>query len=261
MTDERSTHAAMSRLLARYEFSALSGDERRAFEAHVLECDLCFAELERGSVATAALRERARQFRETLAADEARGARVAPGLAARLAGLARAIAAPRVFAPAAAVALLLVIVTLRLTGAPRYAHLATFPTDEVAADIVRGPGTSDAVRELLVAGAGYFDIQQYDEAARRFRAARERDPQLAEAAYLLGLAEVFQGEERDALPDLEDAARLASDDLRPKAEWVLANAYLKAGRTRDARGVLERLSRGEGEYAAKARDLLARLPS
>jgi pentatricopeptide repeat protein len=41
---------------------------------------------------------------------------------------------------------------------------------------------------------------------------------------------------------------------------VLANAYLKAGRLDDARRTLESLSAGEGESAAAARDLLARLP-
>ncbi|TAL70488.1 MAG: hypothetical protein EPN82_02435 [Bacteroidetes bacterium] len=39
------TNPDMEKLIARYEFGLLSDDERRAFEAHILECDKCFGDL------------------------------------------------------------------------------------------------------------------------------------------------------------------------------------------------------------------------
>ncbi len=260
MKEEKSAHAVHSPLLTRYEFGALSPEERRAFEAHVLECDACFAELERGSVAAAALAASAPALREALRSGEAIGARGAPTVRARLRGLLERLPRARLLAPALAALVATAVVTIRLAGAPGFTRLASFPTEELASDVVRGPGVTDAVRELMAAGAAYFDLARYGEAATRFRAALERDPGSAEAAYLLGLCGVFDGRLREAIPSLESAVRLAGGELRPKAEWVLANAYLKAGRLDDARAALASLGAGEGEYAARARDLIARLP-
>jgi tetratricopeptide (TPR) repeat protein len=250
----------MAHLLARYEFGALSDEERKAFEAHVLECDSCFAELERGSIAVAALRDRALEWRAALRGEPAGARRAAPSVGERLRALLGRLPSPRLLVPALAVLLAAVVVTVRLAGPPGFTRLATFPTEDVASGVVRGPAADDAVRELMDAGAGYFDLGRYDEAAVRFRAALARDPQAADAAYLLGLCDALSGRVREAIPTLENAARLAGGDLRPKATWVLANAYLKAGRLDDARRTLESLSAGEGESAAAARDLLARLP-
>lgn len=55
-TQGRHCPEAAAGLLARYEFGTLSDDERRAFELHLLECDACFAELERGSAVVAEMK-------------------------------------------------------------------------------------------------------------------------------------------------------------------------------------------------------------
>ena len=46
----------LHRLLTRYEFGAITAEEKVAFERHVLECDACFEDLERGAAAVRALR-------------------------------------------------------------------------------------------------------------------------------------------------------------------------------------------------------------
>ena len=53
--------------------------------------------------------------------------------------------------------------------------------------------------------------------------------------------------------------RLAPGELRNKARWVLANAYLKSGDTTAARGELASLAGTTGPWAARARELVARL--
>ncbi len=268
MSVERLDHEAVSARLGRFEFGAFDDAERCAIEAHVLECDACFAELERGAVVAGTMRDTRTRFAALLAG--ARDATARPdampgerdrGLLARLRGLLGPPLAPRVVAPAFAILLALAIVAVRhFARAPDTAHFATFPRDDLATTIVRGPNVGDAVRELMEAGAGYFDTGRYDEAARRFRAALDRDPTLAEAAYLVGLSTALAGDAEAAVPELDRAARLAGPELRPKATWVLANAELKAGRVEQAKTILVALSAGESEYARLARALLMKLP-
>jgi tetratricopeptide (TPR) repeat protein len=141
-----------------------------------------------------------------------------------------------------------------------YSRLATFPREETTSSLVRGPRLSDTVRELMETGAGYFETERYAEADRYFRAVLDRDSTVAQAAYFLGLCRIFSGDAASAVPHLERASRMAGDELRSGALWVLANAYLKAKSLAKARGVLEDLATGRNEYAVKAQHLLGRLP-
>ena len=246
----------MSVLLPRYEFGALSEIERTTFERHVLECEACFEELERGFAVAQALRDRAPMFVKVLGEarpDLATSAKPT-GQGQRFRGL-----GARLLVPALAALVLGIVSVTWLVRPPREARLATFPREAMPSGTVRAPGTDDAVRELMASGAAYFELGRYDEAARRFRGARERDPSLAEAAYALGLSMALAGDARDALPHLEDASRRATGALRDKARWVLANAYLRAGDGAAARRELSALATGSGDYATRARDLAAQL--
>ena len=260
MSAERLDHAAFAGRLGRYEMGGLTEEERRAVEAHALECDACFAELERGSVVSAAMRDGSTRFAGVLGEGPASGRREGPSALGRLGELVRVGLRLRVAVPVLAVALLLAVVSVRHGGrADRYARLASFSRDELATTIVRGPNVRDAVRELMESGAGYFDTGRYDEAARRFRAALDRDPGLAEAAYLLGLSRALADDAAGAVVPLETATRLAGPALAPRASWALSNAHLRLGRVENARTILETLRTSEGEYGSKARALLEQL--
>ena len=247
-------------LVARYEFGAVSEAERRAFELHVLECDACFETLEHGAAAVETMREHAGAFRRVLEEERrAREERPAPAArAGRRPFLAWALR-PRLLAPALGVLLVGLATTTWVSRRADVARLATFPRDTMRTTTVRAPAMQDAVRELMEAGAGYFDVGRYDEAARRFRAALERDPDLAPAAFALGLSLALSGDARAAVAPLESATRQATGDLRDEARWVLANAYLKSGNAAAARRELVSLAAEPGEYAARARTLAARL--
>lgn len=246
----------LQRLIGRHEFAALNEEERLALEAHVLECDICFAELELGAEVAALLRERAPDLARTLREPVSR--RKSESFVDRLLRIRNELR-PRV-AVAAAVVLLAasagVFVHSRLSDPAR---LARFPREELASHLLRGASDKRAVQELLDAGAAHFDLGHYAEAARRFHAALSLDPGQAETAYLAGLSQALAGEVREAIPDLELAARLAPEDLQAKVSWVLANAYLATGETAKAIALLENLGRDPGVFGDQARTLLERL--
>ncbi|MFQ5601260.1 MAG: tetratricopeptide repeat protein [Candidatus Krumholzibacteriia bacterium] len=253
---ERCGREDIHRLLARYELGGLDDDERRIFEKHVLECDICFEKLERGAACAALLRGHAGAYARML-----RGRPTAPERPSRAVWSAALewLFRPRVAVPAALVILAVGVLTLRTALSPDPSSLATFPREELATHTLRAPGVQDAIRELLEAGAGYFVLERYEEAERHFRAAFGRDSTLAEAVYLAGLSRALAGDAGGAIPDLETAVRLAGDGLRAKSSWTLANAYLGAGRTDDAARTLRSLASEQGEYARRARQLLERL--
>lgn len=254
-------HQQMSALLPAYELGVLSDEDREAFESHVLQCDACFQELERGAAVATELQANRSRFRRILEEAPAAGWRprevkVRPSTLSWL--------RPQIAVPALAAAVAIFMLITRAPG-PDYRKLASFPRQVTLPDAVRrGAGRDDAVRELMQAGAGYLDLGRFEEAERHFAAALDRDPGLADAAYFLGLSRVFRGDIDGALTPLERAVEIGTGN-QPEYTWVLANAYLRAGQITKARETLLSLSAGGGEageleYVAKARDLLERLP-
>lgn len=247
-------HERMSALLLYYELGGLSRRDRAAFEAHTLECDTCFAELEHGAAVFGALREHK--------ADALRA--LAPA-ASPLGERRRAsfwVPHFRFAAPAFA-ALLLVTVGILLHDTrerPNVRDLAEFPREKLPVSTLRAPAMRDAADELMASGASYYELGNYAEAARRFEAALARSPGRADAAYYLGLARALAGDLPAAVGALERAEALAQGELQARAAWALANAYLASDRKGDASRVLEELAAGQGAYAGRAREKLARLP-
>ena len=94
---------------------------------------------------------------------------------------------------------------------------------------------------------------ELEQAAGRFRAALEMDPQFTPALMGLGRALMLQGDTAEALEVLERAAR--SSHGNPRYEASLAYGYAAVGRSADARAILERLLKGgEGESSGRAYD-------
>jgi tetratricopeptide (TPR) repeat protein len=232
-------HETMRERLAAYEQGLLSPDERRAFETHALECDACFAELARGSRAAEALRRRGLALKQAVAERPARQP-LWPAL--------------RVAFPLAAAVTFAAVLLLR-PRSPDLRELATFPHEEPTSALVRAGSLDDGTRELLEAGLSYLELGEHDHAEERFRAAMDRDPSALEAAYLFGLSRVLRGDVESAIEPLEAAAAGAPEGLRSKWTWVLANAYLKAGRLEEARAVLEENVSEGGDHSEQAHDL------
>lgn len=217
----------IARMISRYEHGLLTSAERQRLEAHVLGCDACFAELERGSIVCEACQ--------------------APGLAAALTERpVRGVALLRCPAIALMTAgLLLCILMLGKPGPPT--ELTDFPTEVTLTDIPRAGGTGEVLNELIRAGSGHLNLGHYAQAERFLRTARERAPEDPRAAYLLGLVIALRGDPEGAIPHLTAAAEESAD-----ATWLLAIAYLKSGRADRARDLLADIAARGGPHAADA---------
>ena len=267
MTSAPCPRPELQALVARYELGALEAAERAAFEQHVLECDACVAELERGARMAEALREGRSRFASLLQEEPAAPAAAAaapatvsvptPRVRQRPEGRVRFFR-PRWLAPAAAA----LLVGAGLWQEARRSDIrrwASFPRQIAASGSVRGGAPPDAVTELLDAGASYFNLGQHAEAQRYFRAALERAPDSVPAAYGLGLVLAVSGDLQSAIPLLERAASRAEGEQREAVQWVLANASLAQGEREAALRVLALLAASQGAPAARAQDLDRRL--
>ncbi len=264
-------------LAGRYEVGALTQDESAAFETHILECDECVAELERGAPMAQVLREQRPRFAAMLREGTAIGGASAPAtVPSRVARKQLSAAAPQPNARLAALgwqrffrlrllvpASVMLLVGLGLWQQARRSDIrrwASFPREIASAgSTVRGSESQDAVAELLDAGAAYFELGQYAEAEGHFRSALERDPESEAAAYGLGLVLAASGDPRAAIPFLERAAEQSESERHDTSLWVLANAHLAAGDRESSLPLLTLLGSSSGSYASRAQDLERRL--
>ncbi len=247
-------HDGWKGLLALYELGRLSLEERDRFEAHAMTCDSCFAELERGSIVAATLRDRRERFlyalRSGAASDDPHRARKAFG----------SWLGHRALAPALVAAAVLAAVVLVSRDRADVRSFATFPNELETTGLLRAPGSPNAVEEALEVGATRYNLGQFDEAERWFEAALARDSTSTRALYALGLCKAQRAKPDEAVGLLRDALRTASTDDRPRVTWALANAHLAAGEIPAARQVLEDLRAGGGQWSEEAGRLLQRLP-
>jgi tetratricopeptide (TPR) repeat protein len=245
MSERRDAHSP-HHLLPYYDWDALPETERTILESHALECDACFAELERGAVAVRVLRDHREEALRALGAPSEKQTRFLSWKK------------PWVLVPAAAG--LLIVAWLFFASRPDYRDLASFPLEPESISIVRGSGANDGVSELIQVGLARLDLAQYADAERAFASAVARDPRSPRAAYLLGVTQARTGHVESAILSLDKAIELASPELRPHAEWALANAYLAGGYLQKAKDTLTVLATGTGEVADEARALLTQLP-
>jgi tetratricopeptide (TPR) repeat protein len=100
---------------------------------------------------------------------------------------------------------------------------------EFKAELALVPSDPDAEYDL---GFTYLQLSQWDSAANAFRTVISSHPEHANAQYQLGKELLRRGEVREAIPHLEQAARLI-----PDADYVhyqLQAAYRKDSRKEDA---------------------------
>ncbi len=97
-----------------------------------------------------------------------------------------------------------------------------------------------SVGAQVAVGTAYRAAGQYDRAINELRRALEMSPALPRAHFQLGVTFVTMGRFADAIRELEIAARPATGH-NSRVEAYLGYAYAAAGRTADARAVLQEL--------------------
>lgn len=136
----------------------------------------------------------------------------------------------------------------------RLANLATskafpyFPLQTRSGKADRTP--SPARRQAFTS----YATGDFDSATRLFSGLK-KDPEIL---FYLGVTQYMRGEFPAALELLKRASE-GSEQWRMPADWYRANAYLKLGRAREAKQMLQAVSGTTNEFQPAARELLDRL--
>jgi hypothetical protein len=103
--------------------------------------------------------------------------------------------------------------------------------------------------------------QRWTEAAEALEEASRLDPGAAAPAFFAGVSRLLAGEADAGARSLEQVVALGETAYLEDGLLHLARARLLQREAADARGLLVRLERLEGERAAEAGELLRRLDS
>lgn len=125
------------------------------------------------------------------------------------------------------VAGLAVLVLAGFFGFAATAHATCRGPEGLVSQLKAHPTTDNAV--LL--GSWYASHKQFDCAVLTFRQALKRDPKSPQLHYLAGLALVGDGHTEQAIPEIQESARLDPQVIKP--HLLLATLYEDAG-TQDA---------------------------
>jgi TolA-binding protein len=97
-----------------------------------------------------------------------------------------------------------------------------------------------------------YRANNYGRAISRLTALRNRYPAAAEPPFYLGACRLLAGDAEGALPSLEQAAALSTDERRDEALWYTAVAEERAGRVDAARRTLQELCTRTGPRQSAA---------
>jgi len=97
-----------------------------------------------------------------------------------------------------------------------------------------------------------YETDNYREAARRLERVRKQYPQMAPAAFYLGICQLFLNQNEDAMASLKDAKNLAKPPLQDDVSWYLALAEHRLGKDDLASPLLGNLCKAGGKDSARA---------
>lgn len=261
----------MNELLAAYEFGALDGDDKRKFEAHLLECDHCFQSLYEMAPVMEALRQNPGRFLPAVTPWWERIAQRVAAFVRYLGGLIRTgidmIAAwlrSWLAVPAWRLALAALAVIVAIAFWPRGSQpsLADFAQIEHAPyhamNIKSGAEVSEAER-LFEEGMVFYQQKDYGRAAEKLALAARQDSSDAGLQFYLGLSYLLDKQVDPAIVHLQRAVALGEDSILEKAYWYLGNAWLLKNRRAEALQAFREVVEIEGDYQSHAQEIIAQV--
>jgi TolA-binding protein len=118
---------------------------------------------------------------------------------------------------------------------------------------------ADATAQAFDAAMTHYSARQYDRAARALREVVQAAPELAEAQFFLGVAELMRGDQARAQEALRRAVRSNTAPYADEAHFYLAKAALKDGDAATARRELQLAIEREAGPRGEASRLLSQL--
>jgi len=245
-------------LLILYEFEALSSEEQRKFEAHLLSCDYCFQSLYELAPAMERLRKNPAHFLPALAPITTK---LMMPLEASIAAI-REFLRPipplvRIAISAAAVAVALFFLFIRPSA--ELADLALLePAPYRALQVKSGAAATEAERRFEEGMAAYAQ-KDYANAIKKLSWAVRQDSTNASFQFYLGLSYLLAARVDSAIVHLQQTLALGGNAVLEKAHWYLGNAWLLKGDRAQAMAAFRKAMELEGDYQWEAEEIIGKI--
>lgn len=245
-----------------YQFGRLSDEEKKSFEAHLLECDCCCQEAYAFGPLVERLKANPQPFLVELAkpASPPRGigdwlTRIADRFSDFFPEPAKALG----WSIVGAMAMAVIVLYLLTRGPGELRDLAQVEPYYFHAIIAMGPAEQTAAEKLFLQGMAHYGKKEYEQALALLERAAALDSASAEFQFYLGVTNLLLRRPQAALMPLQKAVALDSARYGARARWYLGNAYLSLNDVQRALEEFHRVARLEGEYALQARDMTRKI--
>ncbi|MCB1061189.1 MAG: hypothetical protein KDB65_13280 [Calditrichaeota bacterium] len=129
------------------------------------------------------------------------------------------------------------------------------PMDVIKPIVLRGTATPKGQDDYLK-GLDAYMAADYKKGEKYFATAVKASPEQGDWWLILGVCQVLQHDDKNAVRSLQKANTLVSEPSLSKAHWFLAQAYLMGDDASSAAPLLEWLSVNGVEHSADAKQLL-----
>jgi tetratricopeptide (TPR) repeat protein len=271
-TDEK-----IGRLLIQYELGELSDEDRDLLEKHMMECDSCFEKFQAMQPVAESWQKNkpeilARFQKDGISFDsekqklrESFQAEIEEDLSVEsfwdnLKSYADSLIRPTVLVPAGAVVAVFLLLFIFLTPQPDNPYLSYLNFKKVPYEQMTVRGNIDANAQALYdKGMSDYINDDYKTAAAILREAVTMVPDEGTWWFYLGICHYLDRDPQPAIEALSMADSLTKFTLNARSRWYLAQSYLLAGDSGNARPVLEKLTSDQRHYSEEAAALLIRM--
>jgi len=257
------TNSKAGDLILLYYVGQLSDDDRKRFEAHLLECDHCFQETYAWGPVVEHIKENPAPYLAELAKPKPPPFGIPDWIEGIVHWSGEAISAvpkaTRLAAAGIAVAVTFFLVFFLIRPPGELSDLAEIEPYYFRAIVPMGaPGQTEA-EKLFLQGMAHYGKEEYGSALDLLQRAVMQDSTDAEIQFFLGVTYLLQKDPDSAIKPLRAAAELDADRFEARAQWYLGNAYLLLRDREKAVEEFMAVDELEGEYALLARDMVGRL--
>jgi len=251
----------IGKLITLYEFDALSDDDKRKFETHLLSCNHCFRSLYGMSPVVERMREHPEQFMPAVAEREPLWATTKKRFGASVSDWFEAVgripALVRIALPVAVT--VTVLLFLIIPAEPHLSDLARIePVPYRPMQMKAGALTTEADR-LFEQGMALYTQEDYANAARKLALAVQRDSTDASFHFYSGLCYLLSGGVDVAIAHFQRAIALGGDSVLERAYWYLGNAWLLKGKRDSALEAFRKVAEMEGDYEWEAEEVVGKI--
>ena len=254
------TDKKIGKLIFLYEFDKLNQGQRKAFEAHLLECDYCFQNLYTLSPVVKKMRENPQAFLPALSVPERIPFRkkvraLWDKLVPDISGIPVTVLKPvRIAVPVVAAIIAAVLI---ITGPTNdYSDLARIEPIRYIPVALRGGVEMTKTDILFDQGMELYGAGKYNQAIHKLSQTVSRMPKSADAHFYLGLCYLLTQEADSSIVHFIKAIEFGNNSLLEKCHWYLGNAYLLKNDEEKALEEFRKVLELKGDWWFDAQDMV-----